>query len=71
MSDGDERKAKLPVFLEPVELSGMIKVSERTLENWRLQKKGPEYIRLGKGGCAKVLYSLDEVLRWMKEDGNR
>ncbi|WP_414463289.1 helix-turn-helix transcriptional regulator [Hyphomicrobium sp. DY-1] len=68
---GDERKRPLPVFLESVEVAEMLRISDRTLENWRMAKRGPNAIRLGKGGRAKVIYSLDEVLRWLKEDGNR
>ncbi|MBS0234502.1 MAG: helix-turn-helix domain-containing protein [Proteobacteria bacterium] len=57
--------------MESVEVAEMLRMSERTLENWRLQERGPKCIRLGKGGRAKVLYNLEEVLRWMEEDGNR
>jgi hypothetical protein len=66
-----EGERKLPVFLEAAELAAMLKVSERTLENWRLGKKGPFFIRMGEGGRAKVIYSLDVVLKWLKTQEGR
>lgn len=63
MSDpGNQR----PVFLECAEVAEMLRLSERTLENWRLQDSGPCYLRLGTGGRAKVLYEFSTLLAWLK-----
>jgi len=36
----------------------------KTLGNWRVQKKGPVYVKLGAGRGCKVLYMLDDVRAW-------
>lgn len=53
-----------PVFLTSVEVADMLRVSPRTLEKMRLEKRGPLYIRLGKNGKSKVIYRLEDVLAW-------
>ena len=44
-------------FLTPKELAARWRLSEQTLSNWRFEKKGPEYIKIG----SKVLYPLENV----------
>jgi len=56
----------LPTFLTCAEVARMLRVSERTLETWRLKNWGPRYIRMGSGGKAKVLYDLCAILAWLK-----
>lgn len=65
----DERP--LPRFLTAVEVADMLRLSPRTLENLRLAGKGPEYIRLGSGGRAKVLYNLRDVEAWIEKHKHR
>jgi hypothetical protein len=36
-------------------------MSPGTLENWRGKRKGPNFIKLGKGRNAQVLYRLRDV----------
>lgn len=55
-----------PVYLTTTELADMLRVSERTLENWRGLGQGPTYIRMGNAGRAKVIYRLDTVLERLK-----
>ncbi len=55
----------VPVFMTAVELAQMLKMSPRSLEKMRLEKRGPKYFRLGGGGKAKVLYKLDDVMVWL------
>lgn len=33
-----------------------------TIENWRQQKKGPKFVKLGKGKTAPVIYRLRDVI---------
>ncbi|MBS0251079.1 MAG: helix-turn-helix domain-containing protein [Proteobacteria bacterium] len=61
MTDGKD----LPVFLTTEELAAMLKKKPRTIEDWRLDGKGPEYIKLGVGTTARVLYPLSEVNKWL------
>jgi len=42
-------------------LAERIELSERTLEKWRVQGRGPAYLKLG----GRVLYDLREVEAWL------
>lgn len=61
MADDD-----LPVFLTAEEVAKILRSSVRTLENWRLDGKGPAYIRLSDVGRARVLYNLRDLEVWIK-----
>jgi len=61
MSDGKN----LPVLLTTEELAAMLRRSSRTVEDWRLDGKGPECIKLGIGQTARILYPLSEVEKWL------
>jgi len=61
-----DNERALPVFLTAAEVADMLRMSERTLETWRTDKKGPKYMRLGHGGRAKVIYNLEDVKAWLK-----
>jgi hypothetical protein len=37
-------------------------ISKRTLANWRTQKEGPQYTKIG----GRVLYSMEAVIKWEK-----
>lgn len=49
------------VFLTPVELAQRWKMSIHTLTNWRVQKVGPVYVKMGSGPKGKVLYRLIDI----------
>lgn len=49
------------VFLTPTELAKRWKMSTHTLTNWRVQKVGPAYVKMGSGPRGKVLYRLAEI----------
>lgn len=61
----------LPVFLTSEELAAMIRTSKRTLEDWRLDGKGPPWVRAGVPPSARVLYPLDATLKWLTDNGQR
>ncbi|MEX0406765.1 helix-turn-helix domain-containing protein [Aquibium sp. LZ166] len=46
-----------PNYLDQAELAARFRVSPRTLERWRWQKTGPNYIKLG----GKIVYALEDV----------
>jgi Helix-turn-helix domain len=50
------------VYLTPKELAERYRdtISPRTLANWRSQKVGPSYVKIG----GRVLYSLSSVIAW-------
>lgn len=35
-----------------------------TLEAWRSAKKGPPYIKMGKGKRSKILYRISDITKW-------
>jgi hypothetical protein len=37
----------------------------QTLRRWRLEGRGPRYIRIGNGPAARVLYRWADVETWM------
>lgn len=54
------------VLLTPAELSELLGVSERTLEDWRNPRRGPDgpnFVRLG----GQVRYRLETVEQWIIE----
>jgi hypothetical protein len=55
-------------FLSPKQLSeryGEESPSEYTLKRWRLEGKGPKFVKLGQ----KVAYPLDKLLEWEDAGG--
>ena len=45
------------MHLKPEEVAQRLRTSVGTLSNWRMQGRGPKYIKLGR----KILYPLREV----------
>lgn len=39
-------------------------MSTQTLQNWRVQGKGPQYIKMGEGKSSPVMYRIKDVLEW-------
>lgn len=52
-----------PDFKTQAEIAEIVKVPERTLEDWRLNHLGPPYMKLGR----HVRYDLLEVVAWARE----
>jgi hypothetical protein len=59
----------LPVFYDTEELAAILKYQPKTLRNWRLEGKGPNFIPLGKNGRTQVLYKRSAVLLWLRDQG--
>lgn len=53
-----------PEILTAEMLAARWGMDAKTLGNWRVQKKGPVYVKLGAGRGCKVLYMLDDVRAW-------
>lgn len=52
-----------PDIKTQAEIAEIIKVLERTLEDWRLNHLGPPHVKLGR----HVRYDLLEVVAWARE----
>ena len=52
-----------PTFLTQREVSELLRMPERTLEDWRLMQTGPPYLKLGR----LVRYDVQDVLTWVSE----
>ena len=48
-------------LLTSEESQDFLRVSQQTLANWRVQKIGPPYIKLG----GKVLYRISDLEEWL------
>ncbi len=56
--------AELKTYLRPKEAAIFMGVGVQTLNNWRSQKKGPKFVRIGRK-C--IRYEQEELIRFMEE----
>jgi predicted DNA-binding transcriptional regulator AlpA len=49
-------------LLSPADLSALIGVDERTLGVWRAQRRGPDFVKLGRA----VFYRRADVTAWIE-----
>lgn len=59
----DASTSGTPGFKTQAEIAEMLQVPERTLEDWRLTRHGPPYLKLGR----HVRYDPDDVYAWARE----
>jgi excisionase family DNA binding protein len=52
-----------PTFLTQREVAELLRLPERTLEDWRLTRHGSPYLKLGR----HVRYELADIVAWTKE----
>ena len=60
----NERGVKLRdsfALLSPEDLADLIGIDERTLAVWRHNKRGPDFVKLGRA----VFYRADDVTEWI------
>lgn len=53
-------------LLTTVEAAKYLRLSPRTLEDYRIKGGGPVFIRIGLGRRAPVLYDLEDLNGWLK-----
>lgn len=53
-------------YLTTEEAAEYLKVSAGTLENWRIQKTGPEYCK----PSGRVYYRMDDLNKWIEGGRN-
>jgi predicted DNA-binding transcriptional regulator AlpA len=54
--------------LKPSEVAKRLQIKEGTLRTWRMEKRGPAYIKLGGSKTSAVRYRLEDVEQWEKEN---
>jgi len=54
----------------PEEVSKILKISTRTLADWRMDKKGPGHINMN-GGAGAVRYPEDKLTEWQQAEFDR
>ncbi len=60
---GAEMRRDLGLMTEE-QIAAVAGVDEKTVKNWRTQRYGPPFTKLGKA----VLYRRESVLRWLAEN---
>ena len=58
-----EQSVVLPIFLTQREVADLLRLPERTLEDWRQTRQGPPYEKLG----CHIRYEQAELLTWVRE----
>jgi len=54
--------AQTPRYVGEAEVERLTSLSRRTLQQWRIRRKGPRFYKIG----ARVLYDQAEVLAWIQ-----
>lgn len=55
-----------PEILTPKEVAAYVRFSEKTLERWRTEGRGPKYIRIND---RTVRYAMSDIQAWLYPDG--
>ncbi|WP_415713056.1 helix-turn-helix domain-containing protein [Maridesulfovibrio sp.] len=53
--------------VDETEAAKLVGVSPNTLRNWRVQKRGPEYSKIG----TKVVYEVSKLRKWLEANGRK
>jgi len=54
-------------LVSPAELSNATGIAEKTLANWRVERKGPPFVKFGR----RVFYHRASLGRWLKQSEKR
>lgn len=63
VTTGSNLRGKLGLMTQD-ELAAILEVSKDTLADWRRQKLGPDFVRVGK----LVLYREADIMEWVKRN---
>jgi excisionase family DNA binding protein len=58
----DSSQLSVPVFLTQNEVAELLRLPVRTVEDWRLTRMGPPWVKLGR----HVRYEQSELLAWVR-----
>lgn len=61
VSSGDSRSIR-KLFISEVEVESAYGIPRKTLQNWRVLGRGPQFKRFGR----RVLYGVDALERWVE-----
>jgi hypothetical protein len=55
-------------FMTPAELSALLKVTTKSLRDWRLANpmRGPAFVKFGDGDSCRVRYPREAVAAWIE-----
>lgn len=53
-------------FYATLEAAVLLGLKGQTLRKWRHRGVGPRYFRLGTGTAARVVYSEEDILAWLR-----
>jgi len=55
-------------YFDEEETGKLLRVTARTVQQWRWRKIGPPYIKLGSPikGKGRILYDYDDIVAWME-----
>jgi predicted DNA-binding transcriptional regulator AlpA len=62
LSEGHPMTAEMKRYLDEAAVARFLNVSSRTLQRWRVEGGGPQFIR---AGARRVLYDAMEIERWV------
>jgi len=54
--------------LKSSEVAKRLQIKEGTLRTWRMEQRGPAYIKLGQAKSSAVRYRLEDVELWEKQN---
>ena len=59
-----KKEALMGVVIDTKELAALLRKAPFTIKEWRMRGVGPAYTKVGN----KVIYSREEVARWLAEN---
>lgn len=51
-------------LLHPHQVAQRYGITPETLSNWRRERKGPPFIRLGTGKRPRAMYRMVDIIEW-------
>lgn len=54
-------------LMTPAKLAAYLGLDEGTLQNWRVARKGPRWVKLGNGRNSRVAYRVADVEAWISQ----
>lgn len=55
------------IWLTPQQVADRLQIAVGTLENWRIKKHGPPWVKLSPGKGGAVRYRLIDIEQWEAE----
>ncbi len=65
MNSNNSRAIEGRAVVSSTEAAQMLGISPRTLANWRVQGRGPAYVRIGKNR-SPILYRVGDIESWLE-----